>query len=89
MILVPPPRGCLPRDGALPWQSGQTAALAYLIRKLFTADARIDDQIDAGRYLGWAGPRRKWRMRRRYSAKVLAVIEKKLHEWKPGVSSTR
>lgn len=62
--------------------------MVVLIRKLFTADARIDDQIDAGRYPGWAGPRRKWRMRRRYSAKVLAVIEQKLQEWKPGISST-
>jgi transposase len=62
--------------------------MVVLIRKLFAADERIDKQIAAGRYPGWAGPRRKWRLRRRYSAKVLAVIESKLQEWKPGVSST-
>jgi transposase len=62
--------------------------MVLLIRKLFAADARIDDQIAAGRYPGWVGPRRKWRLRRRYSAKVLALIAQKLQEWRPRVSST-
>lgn len=60
--------------------------MVLLIQKLFAADARIDDRVKAGQLTGWAAPRRRWRIRRRYSARVLQIIEQKLTAWMPGGS---
>lgn len=58
--------------------------MVLLINKLFAADARIDDAVKGGRLRGWDIPRRRWRLRQRYSKRVLAIIEARLTAWTPG-----